>query len=35
VPFIGIQVLLLVLLLLMPQIALWLPNLMDSLQGFG
>jgi tripartite ATP-independent transporter DctM subunit len=34
VPFIGIQVLLLVLLLLMPQLTLWLPNLMDSIQGF-
>lgn len=34
IPFIGIQALVLILLITMPQVILWLPNLMDRLQGF-
>jgi len=34
IPFIAIQALVLVLLITLPQIILWLPNLMDRLQGF-
>ncbi len=34
VPFIGIQLFALVLLMLFPALVLWLPNLMDRIQGF-
>jgi len=34
IPFIAIQALVLVLLITLPQIILWLPNLMDRLQGY-
>ncbi|MFV1996695.1 MAG: TRAP transporter large permease subunit [Acidiferrobacterales bacterium] len=34
IPFIAIQALVLILLITLPQIILWLPNLMDRLQGF-
>lgn len=34
IPFIAIQALVLILLIALPQVILWLPNLMDRLQGF-